>query len=239
MDQKEIMNNEIIQKEIHKRAERHTQLLAKLFVSLGVTQWEGYIAGGCLTHEVNDIDIFQIEGKAKPFNPGYLPVWQSKNADTYSVNGKSVQICSYGAGTLQELVDSFDYAHIKVGAKFTFRKTAEGMGVVNILPENVYVSDDFINSNVLRTTWFTTSKYPLSSLIRARKYAERGLMSKGQYNRAIINCLADVVKRGFASYNDFKDQLDAIDLGLLPEDLDEVSKANLMELYTRLGPPQV
>jgi len=35
-----------------------------------------------------------------------------------------------------------------------------------------------------------------------------------------LTILHDIVDRGFADYNDFKNQLDAVNLGLVPEDLD-------------------
>jgi hypothetical protein len=61
------------------------------------------------------------------------------------------------------------------------------------------------------------------------------VLSRGAHIRAVISALAAVVKRGFSGYDDFKDQLDAIDLGLLPDEMSEVESAPLLELYNRLN----
>ena len=49
-----------------------------------------------------------------------------------------------------------------------------------------------------------------------------------------MNILGDIVERGFHDYQDFKDQLDAVDLGLLTEDFKQVDNADLMKLFELL-----
>lgn len=67
---------------------------------------------------------------------------------------------------------------------------------------------------MLQKTFFVGSEYPLSSLIRLVKYAKRGLYPKRRdYTADILRILTAIIERGYSGYEDFKDQLDAIDLG--------------------------
>lgn len=43
----------------------------------------------------------------------------------------------------------------------------------------------------------------------------------------------DIIKRGVSDYQDFKDQLDAVDLGVAPEDFQGLESV-IKELYVRL-----
>jgi hypothetical protein len=109
--------------------------------------------------------------------------------------------------TLKELVNSFDFAHVQVGVRFG------GNGEPPHV-DGVYFSDDFVSSNVERGTYYTGSEYPTSSLVRMGKYSSRGKFSKKEYLMSTLKILSDIVNRGFRDYDDFKDQMDAIDLGL-------------------------
>ena len=62
----------------------------------------------------------------------------------------------------EQLADSFDFAHIQV--------------VYQILNDNVddyHLHPNFVASRLTGTTWYTGSKFPLSSLTRLAKYARR------------------------------------------------------------------
>lgn len=84
----------------------------------------------------------------------------------------------------------------------------------------VEFTDDWIQSHMLETTWYTGSDYPLSSLLRTTKYFQRGCYAKKhEYKKDILIILNDIISRGYKDYQDYKDQLAAIDLLLLePEE---------------------
>lgn len=63
----------------------------------------------------------------------------------------------------------------------------------------------------------------MSSLIRAHKYAERGWLSNSDYRRTVCEILNNIIVRGFHNYNDFKDQMLAIDLMELSGDESDVA----------------
>lgn len=184
------------------------------------------IAGGVFTKEIRDIDIYQY--KEYPLNiPDKEVLFETKNSTTIKGTTHLLQYCTYKKPTLKELIDSFDYGHIKIGVAYYINgKTIEIL--------EVYISEDFKRSLFTNHAVFTSSEYPLSSLIRLHKYHERGLVPKNILIRNIFKLITMIVKRGFSSYEDFKDQLDAIDLGLVPEELSSLEKHELIELYETL-----
>jgi len=189
---------------------------------------EFFIAGGAIAGHISDIDIFPVGdddlSQWMTLDAAKYPIIsRTKNATTYRCEPWPVQLCHYAHPTLRGLVDSFDYAHIQAGARCNIACALE-----------VYWTEAFVDSRALSLSWFTGSEYPLSSLIRAGKYYKRGEMPRGSYLRAVLDCAGAVAKRGFKDYADFKDQLDAVDLGLVPEELGDVERAGLIELFESL-----
>ena len=179
------------------------------------------LAGGALcSGKVNDYDIYPVYGN--PFDTETISTFitesdeilkwceiicKTKNALTVKVDGQVFQFCNYCKPSLKELIESFDFSHCQVGVMF------KGDGEPPHA-DGVYYTEDFVVSNVTNNTTYTGSKYPLSSLIRTVKYAKREKFAGKSYATAIIEILKDIITRGFDDYDDFKDQLDAIDLGL-------------------------
>jgi hypothetical protein len=207
---------------------RIKERLPKDFVSItGLEHF--YLAGNSLNNETpNDLDIYPI----KPFVPNekinkYI-ISRTRNAITLKLNNIIIQICNYFKPSLKDLVESFDFAHVKIGAELE-------KNIYNVLDvKEIYISEDWIKAKLLCNTWFTGSDYPLSSLIRTAKYIKRKNFSGKSYIFSFIAILNSIIKRGFTDYIDFKDQLDAIDLGLLPEDFKEMDNMHLLELFNLL-----
>lgn len=189
---------------------------------------EFWVAGGCLIRGGSDVDLFcPIDW---PTFPADGQVFFSKNAVTYDIGGELFQFCRHKKPTLMELLQSFDFAHCQIGCKA--RVLGESLAVYDVQWTTAYGESRIVNAS-----WFTGSEYPLSSLIRVAKYRTSGIMSNGSAIRATIDALAATVKRGFKDYGDFKDQLDAVDLGLVPEDLNDVERSSLLELFNLLHRP--
>ena len=188
--------------------------------------FEFYVAGGCMTRTQNDVDAFCADSPWPTLPPETL-VFSSRNAATHKINGELFQFCVYKKPTLIDLLASFDFAHCQIGCKVTVRS---GRMIVS----GVEWTEQYAAASAAGTSWFTGSEYPLSSLIRTQKYRKNGVMSSGAAIRAALSALTATVRRGFTSYEDFKDQLDAVDLGLLPDELSQVTQADLHELYQLL-----
>ena len=176
-----------------------------------------YLAGSALNKDrPNDYDLFGI-------NPEVLVTdgiqHSSKNAKTFNLDGVLVQVCSYSKSNLTELLKSFDFAHVQVGA------TVE----VNIEPDkdtrvaiiDVQATEEYFTAQVTGQSWYVGSEYPLSSLLRVFKYKERGFLAN--HRSDVLKILTGIVTRGFSSYQDFKDQLDAIDLAYVAESKEAVA----------------
>jgi len=192
------------------------------------------LAGGALcADKVNDYDLYPVEGQ--PFDWYKIEckleemrgktLFHSANALTTELpNGQVVQFCSYHKPTLKELVQSFDFTHIQAGIQFI------GHGE-DPSSDDVYVTGEFVAASVSGRTQYDGSEYPFSSLIRAGKYQARGRLTRIEAARTSARILDDILKRGFKDYADFKDQMDAIDLGM-----DESAEAsNLWDTARKRG----
>jgi len=199
-------------------------ILNELYKILG-SDFTLFIAGNSLNkNEPNDFDLYAGEDSEfdllaikeysmKHSNCEYIT--DTKNALTIKINGLVVQFCKYKKFTLQELVDSFDFAHIQIGASLI---ADNGMFII----DEVYYSENWEKAKILETTFYTEpeieTSYPLASLLRCFKYKERGDFGDKSYIAAVLTILKQLVSRGFEDYDDFKDQLEAVDLQLLNEE---------------------
>jgi len=193
----------------------HHRLPHKWLLKQGIRQV--YVAGNSLNRaEPHDIDLFPVrEGDFDSI--GENVVSKTRNAITCVTDGHAIQFCSYHHTSLASLVESFDFAHIQVGALVTiYGDTESGDAWVDV--DAIYISEAWVESHSLETSWYTGSKYPLSSLVRLVKYAKYDTFPGRSYITSMLAILTDIVGRGYTGYDDFKDQLDAVDLGLLEEE---------------------
>lgn len=142
-----------------------------------------WLAGSSLrpNEEIHDFDIYPTSNnKIRLTKP---PDKKTKNALTYIVNNKKVQICNYSAESLGELVEDFDFAHVKLGAEFssTTHKSEENPLIdFDILVweiTEIYISRDFRRcENEGNFYCPETRSDPIDSLFRSYKYYKRGLL---------------------------------------------------------------
>ena len=171
----------------------------------------------------DDFDFIEIKSRIESVR-GYVVI-ETRNALTVNIGGKIIQFCNYNKHDLISLVESFDFAHIQVGVAVSIEwRPGEGPddrgGYDSSWIMYVEYTDNWQRAHMLETTWYTGSDYPLSSLLRTVKYFQRGAYAnKYEYKKDIINILKDIISRGYEGYEDYKDQLAAVDLLLLePEE---------------------
>lgn len=202
----------------------------KDFLNCNIKQF--YIGGNSLNRtNPNDIDIFPIEGDFDPAEAKKVGtvVCETKNAITVKTkDGVVLQFCNYVRPNLKSLVRSFDFSHIQIGCtcKITESKTIE--------VTDSYFTKAYLYSKLEENTAFQASEYPLSSLVRSYKYMKRGDFANKSYIWSMFKIITSIVKRGFKDYPDFKNQLDAVDLGLIPEDFKDLEYKELMDLFEAL-----
>jgi hypothetical protein len=193
-----------------------------------------YLAGGCFSKDVNDLDLFphnscplvMVEQNEVTF------VTETINAVTWTAFGHTVQTCNYHHDSLSDLIASFDFAHIQAGVEVQLGGSG-APGTIEVV--NALMTEDCIAARATGGSWYTGSEYPLSSLIRLTKYHARSAISRTETIGATLTILADIVTRGFAGYDDFKDQLDAVDLGLTPDDMGSMEWSQLESLFNALN----
>lgn len=224
---------EIVKFRLLKRIEKIREPLIKLFDE----KFEFIIAGNSLNKNVpNDFDLYannesefhfeKITDYVKNHNGEVIS--ETRNALTVKLCDTVVQFCKYKKHNLRELVDSFDFAHIQIGASFVIMNKSLNL-------TEVYYSYEWEKSRLLETTYYTKpslkSSYPLASLIRCFKYKERGDFGDRSYIVSVLDILNQIVSRGYKSYDDFKDQMAAVDLQLLEKDESNAA----WRLYQTLG----
>lgn len=188
-----------------------------------------YLAGGALTGTINDVDLFpKARNDLQFLGENRDTISETRNALTLKFDSWPVQVCNYFHTDINSLVDSFDFAHIQVGVEVTW--TGFRFDI-----DDPYFTDAYIISRAAGSTWFTGSKYPLASMIRAGKYLKKGAMTNGNFIHCIVETLNEVVSRGFRDMDDFKDQLDAVDLGLVSEEMEEVNRSKFERLFELLS----
>lgn len=202
--------------QLAQRIEARMPFAKKIYDAVG----SFYVAGNSLNEEApNDFDLYPVwknqfdDVRSKIGEDNVVCV--TKNAVTAKIDGHTVQLCNYFKDSLNELLESFDFAHVQVGARFT--KALDGSPI-----SNVNFTPNWLVAKSTGQTFYTHSEYPISSLIRINKYIKRGNYIGKSYIKDVVRILTDILNRGIEDYEDFKDQLDAIDLGLLGDDASTV-----------------
>ena len=218
---------EDIKNSVHKTLSNRVKFVSEKITGLLKQEDYGtiYLAGGALTGSISDVDLFPTSKKPLDFLRTRAPILsETRNATTLEWEPWPVQLCYYAHDSLEKLVESFDYAHVQAGAELI---CFENKFLIN----SIYFTPNFLKAHASDTTWFCGTEFPLSSVVRAGKYYKKGVMSRGVYIRSVIAALNAMIRRGFLDYEDFKNQLDAVDLGLLPEDFKEIEYSPLRELF--------
>lgn len=210
---------------LRKRVLRRIQQVSGYLSGIGLKKF--YVAGGALSIATpRDIDIFFEKEELFPNIPTKDIVSKTRNAVTVNQQDCVIQFCRYFKPTLEELVSSFDFSHVKQGA------------VVELLPEvmvsKIYVHPDRYRAGVIGSGYYTGGEYPLSSLLRLFKYWQRGEISNEFRTWSMVQILNGMIDRGFTSYGDFLDQLEAVDLHILPEEWEIISLKDFNKLYNLL-----
>lgn len=207
-----------------------------LYPVIDILPFNFYLAGGAFSKSVHDLDLFptpktKMDSWGETFEDVFF-ISQTKNAKTVRYKGKIIQFCNYKHKDLPTLVDSFDFAHIQIGFEISI-DIVHKRKVINF--DAFYFHEAYLIAKGINQTYYTGSEYPLSSLLRLLKYHKRGELSKSRSIIEAIKIVGDIADRGFKGYDDFKDQLDAVDLGLVPEELDGLDSKELVKLFTVLN----
>lgn len=215
--------------------ERMEQRLKSVYSAIAICLSYGhdgyYVAGNsCNASAPHDFDIYPrgqefdfFDIKSRIESVGGHVVIETRNALTVNISGKVIQFCNYNKPDLVKLIESFDFAHIQIGVAVDIEWRPGGEngpddrgGYEFSRVARVEYTEDWVQAHLLETTWYTGSEYPLSSLLRTTKYFQRGAYAKKhEYKKDILNILNDIISRGYKDYQDYKDQLAAVDLLLL------------------------
>jgi len=223
-----------IQKRIQKRIHANRHALAKL----GLARF--YVAGGALMPPVpNDYDLFPVgkndfdhffkNERGERESQLNTKVWETPNAITYIIDEVKIQLCKFWNESLIKTVERFDFTHCKLGAEV---RRVEKKGAPIFEVTDVYISEDFIRYRILGYSEYTGVQmcdYPLSSLLRVFKYIKKGYI-RSSYD-VIFKILEALLERGYTSEEDFKRQLQGIDVGVEEAEQLDANSESLKHIY--------
>ena len=159
---------------------------------INIIKYNSYITGGCipsmlLDEYVNDFDVYfysnenALSVKKYYKNKEKTEKFHVKLITDNSINlSDKIQMIIKFTGKPEDVVDSFDWKHIK--SYF-------------IYPDKLFLIDDVYKLVMEKELVYTGSEYPLSSLLRTRKFIKKGWHIS---TVTMTNIILDVVK---AFYN--------------------------------------
>lgn len=170
-----------------------------------------FIAGGCipsmLSDEwINDFDIYlDTEEHVKQIQT-YFEHIKDKKLDKFSVSlitensinfKDKIQIITKFYGTPEEVVSKFDWAHIKSYYKY---------------PDTLVINDNVYKLIVEKELIYTGSDYPMSSIMRLKKYIKKGWTVS---NTTILHICLDLIEAFRNPVKKFKENnINLKDLGI-------------------------
>lgn len=158
-----------------------------------------YLAGGCFSDEIIDIDVFGCFSRStldtvKKNSPN--KIYESARALTICNDKYPIQLIKEKYDNLEDLVNGIDFAHCQVGVEVNRN------GI-----QRVFYTQNFLEARLLNTTFYCSSSYPLASLTRLFKFYKRDKLSKNEMIRSLAVILTDLVDRGFDSVADLKKEV--------------------------------
>lgn len=165
------------------------------------------------TNNNYDVKVEELENRIRVLVPsagvagskykeGYLPVFVSSNAITLS---NDVQLVNRFYGDPEEIHKNYDFVHCT--CYFIPHKNEL------VLPQKA------LESIVTKELKYVGSKYPLASVIRSRKYIQRGWsINAGQYLKMILQC----GELNLDDANVLEEQLTGVDLTLFRDIIEQI-----------------
>lgn len=149
-------------------------------------------------------DVSETEEEQKEENPKYRPRYFSSNAISLS---DRIQLVIRFYGSVEEIHENYDYVHCTCSYDFKENK-------VN-LPARA------LEAIINKELYYTGSKYPLCSIIRSRKFIQRGWhINAGQYLKMCLQ----LNELDLKDFKVFKDQLAGVDSAYFEQAINVIMK---------------
>ena len=195
-----------------------------------IADFDGVIAGGAITSvftrkEINDIDIYFPDAKKASQFVAALYSQKFGYHNFTNVTNKSLMFVSRGSDAKCQLI--FYKFHSGVQSIFDDFDFTINMGAYLPKEDKFVLHEDFLKHNSQRTIQINTNTaYPIISVLRTQKYAERGYhVSKPQ----LVRLLLRLSQLGICSWKVLKDHLGGM-YGYNVDDIFPEDKEFSMEL---------
>lgn len=207
---------EEVEKQLKNRAH---QILAKMeYFKDALTDNTPFFLGGSAiaASNPNDIDIFFLSSKfagdairwvgSKTGVLGKIKkIYDGDSAYTFECSSSDVpfQFIRKSFGSLQIMIDSFDFAHIQAGVE-----VVKTMGKFEIC--RTYWTDAYEKSLEIGDSWYTGSDNPFSALYRLSKYHAKGEVSALSFKTQMIKIINDMFEQEYIGSAQVRRQLSVI-----------------------------
>lgn len=195
-----------------------------------IADFDGIIAGGAITSvftrkEINDIDIYFPDAKKASQFVAALYSQEFGYHTFTNVTNKSLMFVSRDSDAKCQLI--FYKFHPDVQSIFNDFDFTINMGAYIPKEDKFILHEDFLKHNSQRTIQINTNTaYPIISVLRTQKYAERGYhVSKPQ----LVRLLLRLSQLGISSWKELKDHLGGM-YGYNVDDIFPEDKEFSMEL---------
>ena len=168
--------------------------------SVGVTATKEDIEDSEIDNDVNQYDPENVEEIKTVLNkdnepetekPLYKPKFISSNAITLT---DDIQVVIRFTGDITEIHKNYDFTHCKCAFDYSNK--------------NMFIHDDALECMLNKELRYTTSRYPLCSIMRIRKFIDRGWhINAGQ----ILKMAWDLNKLDLKNIHVLRDQLIGVD----------------------------
>lgn len=195
-----------------------------------IADFDGVIAGGAITSvftrkEINDIDIYFPDAKKASQFVAALYSKEFGYHNFTNVTNKSLMFVSRDSEAKCQLI--FYKFHLDVQSIFNDFDFTINMGAYIPKEDKFILHEDFLKHNSQRTIQINTNTaYPIISVLRIQKYADRGYhVSKPQ----LVRLLLRLSQLGINSWKELKDHLGGM-YGYNVDDIFPEDKEFSMEL---------
>jgi hypothetical protein len=147
--------------------------------------------GACLRGAPADIDLAPAEGKRAAFVQlaEKLKAEPTAQYGKLEADGVPVQLCLVDDQPLRTFIESFDFAHCKVGVRLAWQKR-------KWVPKEAYLGPEFLAAMLTQGTFYTGGRWPLRSLTRTAKVAEKLELSTDECHVLAMQVVKHIYTKG-------------------------------------------
>lgn len=149
--------------------------------------------GACLRGAPADLDLAASAGDHAAFTALATALKSGPDSQfgTLVADGVPVQLCLTERTTIEAFIETFDFAHCKVGVKLAWDGKVRGWE-----PKGTYIGHEFAAAMMTQGTFYTGGTWPLRSLARTAKVAEKLELNTDECHALALQVVKHIYTQG-------------------------------------------